>query len=94
MAKSSAYVRKIYDYFKDKDWQNFDGEKMKEHLAFLKENEVRGVNVDCDRARQGRQRILSGFKTTMSSYEDLLGKGQANAVPFSATHGSRENRGA
>lgn len=87
MAKSSAYVRKIYDYFKDKDWQNIDVEKIKAHLAFLKENEVRGVNVTLIEQGKTDKGILNGFKTTMGSYQDLLGKGQANAVPFSATMG-------
>ncbi len=87
MAQSSAQVRKIYDYFKDKDWRNLDGEKMKQHLPFLKENEVRGVNVTIIENGTGGKDTLGGFKSTMSSYEDLLGKGQTHAVPFSATQG-------
>ncbi len=93
MAKSSAYVRKIYDYFKDKDWRNFDGLKLKEHLAFLKENEVRGVNPDVVAKSTGGKEALGGFISTMSSYEDLLGKGQANAVPFSSTPGHGKTEG-
>jgi mono/diheme cytochrome c family protein len=87
MAKSSAYVRKIYDYFKDKDWRNFDAAKMKEHLAFFKENEVRGVNPDVVAKSTGGKESMGGFLSTMSSYEDLLGKGQTHAVPFSSTQG-------
>ena len=92
MANSSAYVRKIYDYFKDKDWRNFDGLKLKEHLEFLKANEVRGVNPDLVAKSTGGKESMGGFLSTMSSYEDLLGKGQANAVPFSSTpgHGKTE----
>ena len=92
MAKSSAQVRKIYDYFKDKDWKNFDGLKMKEHLDFFKANEVRGVNTDVVAKSTGGKEALGGFISTMSSYEELLGKGQANAVPFSSTpgHGKTE----
>jgi mono/diheme cytochrome c family protein len=92
MAQSSAQVRKIYDYFKDKDWRNFDGLKLKEHLDFLKANEVRGVNTDLVAKSTGGKESMGGFLSTMSSYEDLLGKGQANAVPFSSTpgHGKTE----
>lgn len=92
MAQSSAQVRKIYDYFKDKDWRNFDGLKLKEHLDFLKANEVRGVNNDLVAKSTGGKESAGGFFSTMSSYEDLLGKGQANAVPFSSTpgHGKTE----
>ena len=93
MAQSSAYVRKIYDYFKDKDWRNFDGSKLKEHLAFLKENEVRGVNPAVIAAGNGGKDAVGGFMSTMSSYEDLLGKGQANAVPFSSTQGHGKTEG-
>lgn len=93
MAKSSAYVRKIYDYFKDKDWKNIDAEKMKEHVAFLKENEVRGVNVTLIEQGKKDKDLLNGFKTTMGTYEELLGKGQANAVPFSATMGHGKTEG-
>ncbi len=93
MAKSSAYVRKIYDFFKDKDWKNIDAEKMKEHLAFLKENEVRGVNVTLIEQGKKDKDLLNGFKTTMGTYEELLGKGQANAVPFSATPGHGKTEG-
>lgn len=87
MAQSSAQVRKIYDYFKDKDWRNFDGLKLKEHLDFLKANEVRGVNTDVVAKGTGGKEAMGGFISTMSSYEDLLGKGQTHAVPFSATQG-------
>ena len=87
MAKSSANVRKIYDYFKDKDWRNFDGLKLKEHLDFLKANEVRGVNNDLVAKSTGGKEAMGGFLSTMGSYEELLGKGQANAVPFSSTQG-------
>ena len=93
MAKSSAYVRKIHDYFKDKDWRNFDALKLKEHLDFLKANEVRGLNVNLLAASTGGKEAMGGFISTMSSYEDLLGKGQANAVPFSSTPGHGKTEG-
>jgi hypothetical protein len=93
MAQSSAQVRKIYEYFKDKDWRNFDALKLKEHLAFMKENEVRGVNPDLLAKSTGGKEAMGGFMSTMSSYEDLLGKGQANAVPFSSTPGHGKTEG-
>ncbi len=93
MAKSSAQVRKIYDYFKDKDWRNFDALKLKEHLEFLKANEVRGVNPEVLAKSSGGKEAMGGFISTMSSYEDLLGKGQANAVPFSSTPGHGKTEG-
>ncbi len=39
-------IRKIYDYFKDKDWQNFTDEDLKQHKAFLDEvGGMRGVDI-------------------------------------------------
>jgi Protein of unknown function (DUF1588)/Protein of unknown function (DUF1592)/Protein of unknown function (DUF1585) len=92
MAKSSAYVRKIYDYFKDKDWRNFDSLKLKEHLTFLKENEVRGVNPAVLATSTGGKEAMGGFISTMNTYDVLLSQGQTHAVPFSATlgHGKTE----
>jgi hypothetical protein len=87
MAKSSAYVGMIYNYFKDKDWQNFDSLKLKEHLAFLKENEIRGVNPAVVEASTGGKEAVGGFISSMTTYDVLLGKGQTHAVPFSSTQG-------
>ena len=87
MAKGSAYVRRIYDYFKDKGWKSFTFEDLRQHVAIIKETELRGVNYTLLEQGKGGDDVLKPFKTTLSSYEELLGKGQANAVPFSATGG-------
>ncbi len=84
MAAASENIRKHYEYFKDKDWQNFDVAKFKEHAAFLKETPMRGMhkyNLDTD---SGLQNLLPGFKTNMKSYSIRLDKGQTAAVPFPA----------
>ena len=92
MADSVEQIRKIYDYFKDKDWKNFDAEKLKAHTAFLKETPVRGVNVDTLGSEKGRHDSVGGFKQTLASYAERLGKGQTAAVPFPAfpAHGKTE----
>jgi len=92
MAASVEHIRKVYEYFKLKDWENFDAEKLKEHTAFLKENPVRGVNVDTIGNERGRQDSVRGFKLSLASYAERLGKGQTAAVPFPAfpAHGQTE----
>jgi hypothetical protein len=92
MAASVEHIRKVYEYFKDKDWQNFDANKLKEHMAFLKENPVRGVNMDTLGNEHGRQDSVRGFKSSLASYAERLGKGQTAAVPFPAfpAHGKTE----
>jgi hypothetical protein len=84
MAASEEHIRKIYNYFKDKDWQNFDAEQLKDHTAFLKEAPLRGVPANAVGEKVGRQDTLKNFKTALTSYTERLGKGQTAAVPFPA----------
>ena len=84
MRAASENIQKHYEYFKDKDWQNFDVAKFKEHAAFLKETPMRGMhkyNLDTD---SGLQNLLPGFKINMKSYTIRLDKSQTAAVPFPA----------
>ena len=92
MAASAEHLRKIYEYFKDKDWQNFDADKLKEHAAFLKTVPVRNVNVENIGSEGGRQDSLRTFKLALTSYTERLNKGQVSAVPFPAfpSHGKAE----
>lgn len=92
MAESVEHIRKVYEYFKFLDWENFDAEQLKAHTAFLKENPVRGVNVDTIGVERGRQDSVRGFKLSLASYAERLGKGQTAAVPFPAfpAHGRTE----
>ena len=84
MRAASENIQKHYEYFKDKDWQNFDVAKFKQHAAFLKETPMRGMhkyNLDTD---SGLQNLLPGFKINMKSYTIRLDKSQTAAVPFPA----------
>ena len=46
MTASSERIRRIYEYFKDEDWQNFETEDLLKHKEFLAEVKMRGINVD------------------------------------------------
>lgn len=88
MEKGVQHFRKIYDHFKDQDWQKFDAEKLKAHVPFLKEYPIAGVNPDTIGADKGRQDSLRSFKATMTSLTERLGKGQTATAPFSTHFGA------
>ena len=87
MAASSERIHKIYNYFKDKDWQNFDAEKLREHLPFLKENPMPGLQLDVIGKVGGRTDFTKLFKSMMANYTERLGKGLAVTAPYSAVFG-------
>jgi hypothetical protein len=103
MAASVEHIRKVYEYFKDMDWQNFDTATLKTHVAFLTENPIRGVPVHVLGEKFGRQDSLKTFKMALTSYSERFNKGQTSAMPFPAfpshdmtearTRGGRQMRG-
>jgi hypothetical protein len=83
MAASSQRIRKIYDYFNDKDWQNFDVEDLEEHRALINEVELRGMRWN------DLKGSLRTFKTVMTSFTTRFDKGQQAAAPYNSfpSHG-------
>ncbi len=92
MATSSENISKIYEYFKDKGWQNFNEEQLRSHLPFFKQVPVRNVSADELAANRNVAVLLGNFKQSMVSYVERLGKGQKAAMPFAAypSHGVTE----
>lgn len=84
MTNSVEHIRKIYEYFKDKDWKTFDAVQVKEHEAFLRAVPIRGVDIDTIGAERGRQDSLRTFKIALESYMERFEKGNTSAVPFPA----------
>ena len=81
MTVSSQRIGKIYDYFKEMDWQNFEAEDLVTHKEFLEVVKMRGV----DAARlvsAGRRNSTREFKTAMTSFTARFDKGQTAAAPF------------
>lgn len=87
MDASSKLIHRIYEYFKDKDWQNFDSHKLRAHLPFLKENPMPGLNLDAIGKVGGRTDHTKLFKSMMANYEQRLGTGLAVTAPFSTVFG-------
>ena len=81
MTAASQRIRKIYDYFKDLDWENFEEKDLVEHIEFLEEVQMRGVDVK-RLVSKGRRNSIREFKTAMTSFTMRFDKGQTAAAPF------------
>lgn len=81
MTASSDRIRRIYEYFKDMDWQNFETADLLKHTEFLAEVKMRGVNVE-QLATSGRRNSIREFKTAMTSFTLRFDKGQSAAAPY------------
>ncbi|MBI1373528.1 MAG: DUF1588 domain-containing protein [Phycisphaera sp.] len=83
MQASSDRIRKIYDYFKDKDWQHFELEDLAKHKDFIGEMKMRGIDV-ARLKKDRRYNPLNAFKTQMESFTLRLDKGQTAAAPYNS----------
>ena len=81
MKASSDRIRKIYEYFKDKDWQNFKLEDLAKHVPFLEEVKMRGIDTKRLKADR-RYNPLRSFQTAMTSFSARFDKDQTAAAPF------------
>ncbi|MFK7911999.1 MAG: DUF1588 domain-containing protein [Akkermansiaceae bacterium] len=82
MEDASDRIKSIYAYFKDKDWQNFKKDDLKDHYDFLKKVKMRGVDPDNLEARKRTGTTIQHFKQSMKSIVARLDKGQKDAAPF------------
>ena len=83
MQAASERIRKIYDYFKDKDWENFELKDLAKHKDFIGEMKMRGIDVN-RLERDRRYNPLNAFKTQMTSLTLRLDKGQSAAAPYNS----------
>lgn len=83
MQASSDRIRKIYDYFKDKDWENFELEDLAKHKDFIAEVKMRGIDVN-RLEKDRRYNPLRAFKTQLESFTLRLDKGQTAAAPYNS----------
>ncbi|MEQ8791928.1 MAG: DUF1588 domain-containing protein [Pirellulaceae bacterium] len=83
MQASSNRIRRIYDYFKDKDWESFEIDDLARHKDFIAEVKMRGIDVN--RLQPGgRYNPLRSFKTQVESFTLRLDKGQTAAAPYNS----------
>jgi hypothetical protein len=83
MQASADRIRKIYDYFKDKDWENFEVDDLAQHKEFIGEMQMRGIDVN-RLEPGGRYNPLGSFKQQMTSFTLRLDKGQTAAAPYNS----------
>jgi hypothetical protein len=87
MTSSTELIRRIHDYFKDKNWQNFDAEGLISHIPFLKANPMPGLNLDVIGKPGGRSDQVKIFKGMMTNYAQRLAKEKTVTAPFSTVFG-------
>lgn len=81
MTASSERIRRIYEYFKDLDWRNFEEADLIEHKEFLDEVKMRGVDVS-KLSSSGRRNSIREFKTAMESFTLRFDDGETAAAPY------------
>jgi hypothetical protein len=87
MQAASDRIKRIYEYFKDSDWQNFDLEELGKHKDFLREVKIRSINPDKLESGNRSGTGLQLFKKSMTSITARLDKGQKEAAPFDMYRG-------
>ena len=86
MKAASDRLRKIYDYFRVFDWENFTEEELYKHWDFINEIKMMGT-VFPDFLKDDRRRSgwVRSFKTQMRSLVIRFGEGQKAATPYDST---------
>jgi hypothetical protein len=87
MQAASDKIKRIYEYFKDKDWKNFDYKELAKHKEFLNEVKMRSINPDDLKKGNRSGDGLKLFKKSMTSITARLDKGQKDAAPFDMYRG-------
>ena len=87
MQAASDRIKRIYNHFKDLDWQNFKKEDLLDHREFLKEVKMRSVDPDRLDARNRQGTTIQLFKKSMKTITARLDKGQKEAAPYDLYRG-------
>lgn len=87
MQEKSEQIKRIYAYFKDTDWDNFDYEELAKHREFLRQEPMRSINPDKLESGNRQGDGLTLFKKSLTSITARLDKGQKDAAPFDLYRG-------
>ncbi|PHR93423.1 MAG: hypothetical protein COA78_32960 [Blastopirellula sp.] len=83
---ASDRIRKIYDYFRAYDWEEFTEEELYKHWDFINEMKMMGtVFPDFETNAKRRKNWVRTFKSQMTSYTFRYANGQKSAAPYDAT---------
>lgn len=89
MTEDAKTIRKIYDYFKDKDWEDFEPGDLAKHKDFLEEVQLRGIDLK-NLGDKSNKRSVDSFKRSMKSFTIRFAKGHDAVAPYNSypSHGS------
>ena len=87
MKAASDRLKRIYAYFKDTGWQDFDYEQLGKHTDFLREVKMRSINPDNLKSGNRQGDGMKLFKKSMTTVTARLDKGQKDAAPFDMYRG-------
>ena len=82
MQAASDRIKRIYEYFKDTDWQNFDLEELGKHKEFLREVKMRSINPDNLKSGNRSGTGLQLFKKSMTSCHRPAGQRTEGSRPL------------
>ncbi len=86
MKAASDRIRKIYDYFRRFDWEEFTEEELYKHWDFIDEMKMMGtIFPDFQTNTKRRTNWVRTFKSQMTSYSFRFANGQRAAAPYDAT---------
>jgi mono/diheme cytochrome c family protein len=87
MQGRSDEIKKIYEYFKDKDWESYKKQDILKHADFLKTVEMRTIDPDKPDARNRQGDFVKLFKLSMRSITNRMDDGQEHPAPFDLYRG-------
>lgn len=87
MQARSDMIKRVYNHFKDEDWQSYKKDDLLKHADFLRTVEMRMIDPDKPDARNRQGDMVKLFKMSMTSIVDRLDNGQKEAAPFDLYRG-------
>jgi hypothetical protein len=88
MQARSDEIKRIYEFFKDKDWENFQMEDLTQtHADFLRTVNMRMIDPDKPEGRTRQGNMLQLFKKSMRSITNRMDDGQQQPAPFDLYRG-------
>lgn len=87
MQARSDMIKRVYNHFKDEDWQRYKKDDLLKHADLLREVKMRMVDPDKPDARNRQGDMVKLFKLSMRSITDRLDNGQKEAAPFDLYRG-------
>jgi hypothetical protein len=82
MKAYSDRIKTVYDYFKDKDWENFTEDQLYAHWPFIDKMKLRGTVFPNFLKSKRKKGWVRSFKRMMAGFTKQLSKGQKAAAPY------------